>query len=288
MATFLASVGAMVGLMVPPPAEARGARLHHVWVFVMENHSLRNIVGNPRAPFLNRVARRYQVATRFYAPMHPSLPNYLAMISGSTQGCSSDGCHGGYGGPTIAQQLTRHGYRWQGFFEGLPRRGYIGDDRGNYTRHHNPFVYFRSVTSKPRQRRHLRRFRAFPDSLRRPPALSFIVPNNAHNMHTGSIAVGDRWLAHWIPRVKHSPGYRNGGVVVIVWDEGRHDSSGCCFADIHGGRIPLFIISHHARTSRHRLKRPRTTYSLLRAIEAGFHLSPLRLAARERPLPLAR
>ena len=51
------------------------------------------------APFLNRVAHRYRVATRFYAPSHPSLPNYLAMISGSTHGCSSDHCKGGFAGP---------------------------------------------------------------------------------------------------------------------------------------------------------------------------------------------
>ena len=65
------------------------------------------------------------------------------------------------------------------------QRGYLGGDHGGYVRHHDPFVYFKSVTSKPRQRRHLRRSRAFAQSLRRPPALSCIVPNNSHNMHTG-------------------------------------------------------------------------------------------------------
>ena len=75
----------------------------------MENHSLGQILGNRQAPFLNRVARRYQVATRFYAPAHPSLPNYLAMISGSTHGCSSDHCKGGFRGPTLASQLSGRG-----------------------------------------------------------------------------------------------------------------------------------------------------------------------------------
>ena len=57
--------------------------------------SLSRRIGNPKAPFLNRMARRYRVATQFYAPGHPSLPNYLAMISGSTHGCGSDRCRGG-------------------------------------------------------------------------------------------------------------------------------------------------------------------------------------------------
>jgi len=284
VAAVLVVGAAVVGMMLPTAADARMHRLHHVWVFVMENHSLGQILGNPQAPFLNRMARRHQVATQFYAPSHPSLPNYLAMISGSTQGCSSDRCKGGYTGPTIARQLTQNGYRWQGFFEGLPRRGYLGDDHGGYVRHHNPFVYFKSVTSKPRQRRHLRRFRAFPSSLRRPPALSFIVPNNSHNMHSGSIRAGDGWLAHWVGRVQRSAGYRRDGTILIVWDEGHNDASGCCLRGIHGGRVPLLIITPHAH-SRHRLRRPTTTYSLLDTLEAGFRLPDLGLAARVRPLP---
>jgi hypothetical protein len=280
---MVACVAAMV-IVGASPAQARVPRLHHVWVFVMENHSLGQILGNPNAPFLNRLASRYRVATRFYAPTHPSLPNYLAMISGSTQGCTSDDCTPGYGGPTLARQLTRHGLGWQGFFEGLPRRGYTGGDRRNYVRHHNPFVYFRSVTSHPRQLRHLRKLHALRGALRHPPALSFIVPNNADNMHTGSIRAGDRWLSTWIPRVQHSHAYRHGGVIIIIWDEGHNDNSGCCLPDLHGGRIPLFIISRHSKTH-HRLHRAATTYTLLRTLESGFRLPHLGLAAHVASLP---
>jgi phosphatidylinositol-3-phosphatase len=266
------------------PAEARTPRLHHAWVFVMENHSLHQILGNPKAPFLNRIAHRYRVATRFYAPAHPSLPNYLAMISGSTHGCASDRCKGGFRGPTLARQLTARGLGWQGYFEGLPHRGYVGGNSGQYIRHHNPFVYFKRVTSNPRQRRHLRTLRAFPRSLHSPPALSYIVPDNRHNMHDGPIRVGDRWLARWVTRAMHSRGYRHGGVIFIVWDEGHNDRSGCCLPGVHGGRIPLFIISRHARLH-HRLTHPRTTYSLLRSLESGFRLPHLGFAALTKPLP---
>ncbi len=267
------------------PAEARVPRLHHAWVFVMENHSLHQILANRKAPFLNRVARRYRVATRFYAPAHPSLPNYLAMVSGSTHGCSSDHCKVGIRGPNLARQLTARGLGWQGYFEGLPHRGYVGGNRGQYIRHHNPFVYFRSVTSSHRQRRHLRKMGAFARSLHSPPALSYVVPNNAHNMHDGPIRAGDRWLAHWVTRVMHSRAYRHGGVIFIVWDEGHNDRSGCCLPGVHGGRIPLFIISRHTRHHRHRMTGPRTTYSLLRTLETGFRLPHLGRAALTKALP---
>jgi phosphatidylinositol-3-phosphatase len=284
IASVAACLLALLAFSPPATAQVRGHRLHHVWLFVMENHSLGQILGNRQAPFLNRMARRYRVATQFYAPSHPSLPNYLAMISGSTQGCGSDHCKVGLRGLTLAGQLSRNGLEWRGFFEGLPHRGYTGGNRGNYVRHHNPFVYFRSVTTKAHQRRHIEPLRAFPGSLHRPPALSFIVPDNSHNMHTGSVRKGDRWLAYWVPRVMRTRAYRHGGTILIVWDESHNDSSGCCLPHVHGGRIPLFVIG---RTTgrRHRLRRPTTTYSLLSTLESGFGLPPLGFAARARPFP---
>lgn len=284
IASFAACLAALVALSPPAPASARVARLHHVWLFVMENHSLGQIIGNPQAPFLNRMARRHRVATRFYAPSHPSLPNYLAMISGSTHGCGSDHCHGGLRGPTLAEQLARNGLGWRGYFEGLPHRGYTGGNRGNYIQHHNPFVYFRSITSNRRQRQHIERLGALPRSLHRPPAFSLIVPDNSNNMHDGSVRRGDRWLSRWVTRVMRSPAYRRGGTIMIVWDESHNDRSGCCLRHVHGGRIPLFIISRRA-DGHHRLRRPATTYSLLSTIESGFRLPSLGFAALARPLP---
>jgi len=83
--------------------------------------------------------------------------------------------------------------------------------------------------------------------------------------------------------VQHSRAYRHGGVI-ITWDEGHNDNSGCCLADLHGGRIPLFIISRHS-TTHHRLRHPATTYTLLRMLESGFRLPHLGLAADVKPLP---
>jgi len=273
-----------VALCLPATADARTHRLHHVWLFVMENHSLGQILGDRQAPFLNRLARRYRVATRFYAPAHPSLPNYLAMISGSTHGCGSDHCKAGLRGMTFADQLSRSGLGWRGYFEGLPHRGYTGGNRGNYIQHHNPFVYFRSITSNPRERRHIERLAALPRSLHRPPAFSLIVPDNSNNMHDGSVRRGDRWLSRWVTRVMRSPAYRRNGTIMIVWDESHNDRSGCCLRHVHGGRIPFFVITRNVG-GHHRLRHAATTYSLLRTLESGFGLRPLGLAALARPLP---
>jgi hypothetical protein len=62
---------------------------HVVWI-VMENHSYEQIIGATDAPYLHRLATQHGLATNFYAESHPSLPNYIAMSSGSTQGIGDD------------------------------------------------------------------------------------------------------------------------------------------------------------------------------------------------------
>ena len=73
-------------------------------------------------------------------------------------------------------------------------------------------------------------------SLRHPAAFSLVVPDNQHNMHTGSIAKSDKWLRHWIPKIIHSRKFRHQSVLFITFDEGHNDSGGCCIRGVHGGR----------------------------------------------------
>ncbi len=274
----------MFAAVATPQADAaRVPRLKHVWVFVMENHSYDQVIGNPNAPYVSRLARRHGMATRMWAVRHPSLPNYLAMISGGTHGCTNNSCERGIPGKTVTSQLARNGLRWRGYFEGLPERGYTGGDVGTYTQHHNPFIYFRAITSKPKQRGHILSFRAFRSSLRRPPALSVVVAGERHNMEV-SESDGDRWLQKWIPRVMATRGYRHHGAIFITWDEAaKADHSGCCMPGITGGHQP-FVAIVHGGPKHVRLTKPRTAYSLLRTIEDGFRLRHLGNAAQVRPL----
>ena len=275
---------AVFATVAPAAGAARVPRLKHVWVFVLENHSYNEIIGNPQVPFLNRLARRHGVATNYYAVAHPSLPNYLAMISGSVHGCTSNGCNGNYRGKTLAGQVSRHGLKWRAFIEALPHAGYTGRDSGNYTRHHNPFVYFRSIVRKPRQRARIVPFTKFRRSLRHPPNLSFIVPTDQHNMHSGSEDVADTWIRNQVLRVMRSRGYRHHGAIFITWDEAsKGDSSGCCVEGVHGGHQPFIAIVHNGPTHV-RLAKRRSAYSLLRTIEAGFRFTYLGHARQVKPL----
>jgi hypothetical protein len=64
-------------------------RLDHVFVIVLENHNSftsfgsNGIIGNPQAPNITALWNKYNIATDYNAVWHPSLPNYVAMITGN-------------------------------------------------------------------------------------------------------------------------------------------------------------------------------------------------------------
>jgi phosphatidylinositol-3-phosphatase len=64
--------------------------LDHVFVIMMENHGYTEILNNPNAPFINKYARKANLAANYFAVAHPSLTNYLEIVGGSNFGVHSD------------------------------------------------------------------------------------------------------------------------------------------------------------------------------------------------------
>ena len=67
-------------------------RLDHVFVIVLENHNgftsfgSNGIIGNPQASNTTALWNKYNIATNYNGVWHPSLPNYVAMITGDWVG----------------------------------------------------------------------------------------------------------------------------------------------------------------------------------------------------------
>jgi phosphatidylinositol-3-phosphatase len=185
---------------------------HVVWI-VLENQAFASVIGARSAPYLTRLAASCGLATRFSAEAHPSLPNYVAMTSGSTQAISDDDGTRAHRltAPSIFEQL---GTRWRALEESMPHPCTLAD-AGRYAVRHNPAAYYVRIR---------RQCRTQDVPLRGAPAPSarftFVTPNLCHDMHSCSVATGDRWLARWLPRLLRTPQYRSGSTAVfITWDE---------------------------------------------------------------------
>ena len=83
------AAAAVVGATSPAVrAQESVPALDHVFVIVLENHNALTsfgsigILDNPKAPHIQALANTYNFAADYNGAWHPSLPNYLAMITG--------------------------------------------------------------------------------------------------------------------------------------------------------------------------------------------------------------
>jgi hypothetical protein len=226
-------------------------RVAHVVVIVFENHERGDVLGSASAPTFNRLAADYAQATDEQAVAHPSLPNYLALVSGSTHGVTDDCTDCMQTGPTIASQLAASHRSAIAYAEGYP-------SSARFAKKHVPFLYFPQSISDVVG---IDRFDA-----RRLPAYSLVVPDLCHDMHDCSVAEGDRWLRRFVAPLLTTPDT----AVFLAFDEGTSDIGG-------GGRVPLIVLGSVVRP--HAVFRRRTShYGVLRTVEAMLGLSPLGLA----------
>src|SRR5262249_29711128 len=124
------------------PAAAAPWSPAHVVVVIEENHGFAQIIGNPDAPFINKLAAEGALFTDAHAVTHPSQPNYLALFSGSTQGVNDDRAVRGtpLATPNLAAALIAGGHSFAGYSENLPAFGSLKrSTRGGYARKHNPW-----------------------------------------------------------------------------------------------------------------------------------------------------
>ena len=263
-------------LGVQPVSSLPRPRSSHVVVIVMENEEDTDILGNPAAPYANALARRYGLATQSYAIAHPSLPNYLALTSGSTGGVSSDctGCQ--VGAPNIVDQMEAAGISWKAYLEDQPTACFTGAAAGGYAKKHNPFIYYDDIARSPRRCRKLVGFGTLAADLRRGrlPTYAWITPNLCDDGHDCGVAGGDRFLAGAVPSLLHELGPH--GFLVLTWDEGS-SGEGCCGV-AHGGHIATIVVGPDVRRGA-RDDRTVDHYGVLGTIEEALGLPPLGGAA---------
>jgi phospholipase C len=244
-------------------------------VIVFENKSPRMILGNPAAPTLNALERHYATLTHYDAVAHPSLPNYIALISGSTQGIKSNCIRCSIASRNLADTLELAGKTWKTYAEGLPAAGFEGRRVGWYAKKVNPFLYFRDVTSDPRRLARIVPYSQLGRDVaaRRLPDFSLVVPNLCHDMHSCSVQVGDSWLQQQLPPLLKSPQFRH-GVIFVLFDEGAgSDHTG------GGGHVPALVIGPLVRTGS-MASGPVDHFSVLRTIEEDVASSVSRKVAR--------
>jgi phosphatidylinositol-3-phosphatase len=266
----------LCALLAAPAATARAPlpAFEHVVVIVFENKELTSVLGNRAAPTFNSYARRYANLTQYYGVTHPSLPNYLAMVSGSTHGITSDCTTCVASGKSLADTIEASGRTWKTYAEGLPSPGFLGPSNRGYAKKHDPFAYFPDVADNPRRRALIVPMSRLALDLRAKtlPSFSLIVPDLCHSMHDCSVGVGDAWLRRNVRPLLSLPN----SVVFVVFDEGS--------TSIRGGGHTVALALGTAVRPRSRFSRVTGHYGLLRTIEQAWGLPLLGGSAGAAPI----
>jgi phosphatidylinositol-3-phosphatase len=267
-----------------PPSRAAGLAGPRVVVVVEENHSIGQIIGSPQARFLNRLAAKGNLLTSYFAVTHPSLPNYIAMISGDTQGITSDcgGCN--IDASNLADQLQAARISWKAYMEDLPAPCSDTHRAGAYAKKHDPFMYFASVRNNRGRCAKVVPLDQLDADLAagRLPRFVFVTPNLDHDMHGAGeggndaalTGAADRWLEGFYAKLAGSSAWRDDTRLVVTWDEGHGAGNGgrtrCCGGLATGGKVATIVAGPHVKPGHDNATY--SHYALLRSIETLFHL----------------
>lgn len=218
--TLLAGA-ASAGVSAPARRAPAIPTYNHIFVIIEENKGYDQIMGHPEwTPVIHRLAREYGSATQFFAEVHSSEGNYLAMVGGDTFGIHDDDafyCHAGMKdrfceesseadyvehdvtARSLMDQLAEKGLTWKAYMEDIPAPGSLvprwpvadypslGVASEMYAAKHNAFVSFRSVNREPYPELawHLVGFNQLDKDLAADamPNYAHIVPNQCNEMH---------------------------------------------------------------------------------------------------------
>jgi len=259
-----------------PAATRRGAP--HVVLVVEENHEFGQVIGSRRAPFLNRLAARGTLLTRYDAIGHPSLPNYVALVAGDPLGIHSDcrRCH--RPGRTLIDQLQAAGISWKAYYQGLPAPCSRVASAGAYSSSVNPLLHLDSVRTSRRRCRRVVPLSQLAGDLRagRLPRFAMVTPDLVHDMHSGSIRRADAFLARLARQLHTAPALHGNVLLVVTFDEGTTDRA---LPGRRGGGHVATIVAGPGVPAGRRDPTPYDHYALLRSLELRFGLRPLRHAS---------
>jgi phosphatidylinositol-3-phosphatase len=272
-------------------------------------------------------------------------PQYLDLAPGTIAAegqAQGSGCVFPAAAQTLADQLEAKRLTWRAYVEGVGDRAtsqppscrhsqagaadpyHAPSATDGYVTWRNPFVYFHSLTDgQACAADDVGLDRLAPD-LQSPgttPSLAYIAPDRCEDGSpepcapgsASGLAPADAFLRKVVPEIESSPGYKEGGLIAITFDQApqsgpQADTSGCCvdgpFPNLTaapasgpgsgagnsgqttasaetagGGKVGLLLISRYVKPGSLNAIGDYNHFSLLRSIEDLFGLEPLGYAA---------
>jgi Phosphoesterase family len=264
------------------PVWAPGKHFDRVLIIVLENQGYSSAMSNG---FLAKLATKGTSFSNFKNLYHPSYPNYLAMIAGTSFGMHSDRQ---INLPDDAQHRTiADVLDWKSYAENYPTavQPYLEADKGKYARKHVPFLSFEklqkegyrnvvSVDTKDPHNAFVTAIEMFRKDPKKFPLsrYMFYTPNLDDDGHDPFYSSGkglqkaSRWLdtffRTWFPWDQKE---MNGTLVIVTFDESEGNQK--------NDRIYTVFLGDMVKNQT--VDKEYNHYSVLKTIEDNFGLPPL-------------
>ena len=253
----------------------------YIVIVIFENKEFGSVIGNAKMPYFNALANANALLTSHYAVIHPSLPNYLAMMGGETFDITEN-CEDCFiNAPSLPDFIEQSGRTWKTYQESMPEPCFIGSSL-LYAQKHNPFIYFDPIRlDAERCARSIVPLTQLNDdmAMNSLPNFIFITPNVCHSAHDCKLELADEWLKSLLDAlVPALDSTDQSYLVILTWDEGQGDHSCCGLPEKAGGRIPTVLISHQVKRG-FKDETPYSHYSILKTIAESWSLPYLGHAA---------
>ncbi len=308
---FLAAAMASLGGTETMRAQAAAPAVphyDHIFLMVFENHGFAQIIGNPAAPNINKLANTFGLATQYFSVADPSEPNYVAMLGGNFFGIADDNAYylNTVNKPSLMSQMDAANLSWKGYLQSMPYAGYRGicypvkcngvpDLDPLYASKHNGITNFKSIQNSNAEFAKMGPLEQLNDDLvnNNIPNFGYIIPDECNDMHGAPsncidggnpsdlqdnrlVRVGDNFVNTVVTEITTAAFWAKGNnAIIITFDEGADgDTGGCCDANPGTGLVATIVITNNGPRA---LKDPTpyNHYSLLQTVQDAFGLGCL-------------
>ncbi|MGK5084572.1 alkaline phosphatase family protein [Bdellovibrionota bacterium FG-1] len=262
----LSVIAVLFACKLPPsiPLVNPGTHFKKIFIVILENTNYEDAL---KQPFQAQLAFKGGLLTQFNGVAHPSQPNYIALISGATQGVTGDS-NVTVNAQHIGDLLAAKGMRWKTYAENFPGSCFLGATSGDYARKHVPFLSFKNVQTDAQRCDQIVEASELETDLRMGtlPEFSLYIPNLRNDGHNTTPAFSDQWMSDRFGKLLEDPNFMKDLLFVVTYDESETYVGNHIATILYGDSIKAGSTS--ALTYNH--------YSLLRTIEEELGLGSLK------------
>ncbi|KAI9204420.1 phosphoesterase [Polychytrium aggregatum] len=182
-------------------------------IILLENQDYSAAVA---ASYMSSLLQSGTLLSNYLAITHPSQPNYIALVSGSTNGVTSDSSVN-LNVKNIADLLEAKGLTWKNYAE--VGGCFTGSTSGKYARKHVPFLSFTDISTSSRCDNIVTSDQLAADEASgNLPNLMFYTPDLNNDGHDTGVTYADNWLQSFLPSRLSNPVHAN-TLFFVTFDE---------------------------------------------------------------------